>query len=204
MKEVNGSSVFLGAAWAHFALLLAICSAETFTLIEGGFTVLPRSFESAAGAVRSKLSPPSVREEPLHSVQALAKTYLHLAGTSAGYGFFAPNVPNGYRLYFELHDQNGVTSTGMLAAGKGETGLRLASFLDSLGRTTPREIREILLRFVAESVMEGHLDAVAVRLSVEVIRMPTLREFEAGKGPSYEPVYSYDFRRNEPGPTLNP
>ena len=30
-------------------------------------------------------------------------TYTQVAGIEAGYGYFAPNVPGGYRLVFELH-----------------------------------------------------------------------------------------------------
>src|SRR5436305_4514001 len=35
--------------------------------------------------------------------------YLHVAGIEGGYGFFAPNVPDNYKLVFELHYPDGRT-----------------------------------------------------------------------------------------------
>lgn len=187
------SALLLAAALAHFALLIAVSSAETYVLIKSGRTAA-KPLQKSASAPDDPFA--AFRRGPLFLKRGV-KTYLHLAGSESGYGFFAPNIPDGYRLTFELHNEGGLIESGALSPRRGEAGLRMASFLDYLGRTTSAPIREILLRHIADSFLERRPEVKIVRFTVESIRMPTLEEFKRGGQPSFDPVYSYDFTRGD-------
>ena len=135
----------------------------------------------------------------------LAKTYLHLAGIEAGYGFFAPNVPDAFRLQIAVLDERTrVIQNGLLAVEGGETDLRLASLLDALGRSPAGEVRDIIFELMAQAVFEEFPEAAEVRFRVEAIRMPALAEFQKDRAPSYQPAYAYDFDRADIRPSLAP
>jgi hypothetical protein len=192
------SCLLLAVATAHFAAVLWVSSAQIFTVVGQGHTLL--SFALTNDAQTSSTSSPSQNHELLQSVRRFTRTYLHLAGIEAGYGLFAPNVPDGYRLKFEVRDGSGIIQNGVISPQRGETDLRLASGLDVLGRTVPSEIREILVKLVAESLFAAQPEAKEITLAIEEVATPTVAEFQAGKERSYTPVYSYDYGRGEAVP----
>ena len=67
-------------------------------------------------------------------------TYVKLAGIETGYGYFAPNVPGGYRLVFELHYPDGRVEYELPSVRSAAAGLRIAGLLDSIGRTPLRRV----------------------------------------------------------------
>ena len=111
-------------------------------------------------------------------VREALKTYVQLAGIETGYGYFAPNVPGGYRLVFELHYPDGRVEYELPSVSSAAAGLRIAGLLDNIGRTPYDALREILVKTLAQSVWREHPDVESVRAILGSIRLPTAREFE--------------------------
>jgi hypothetical protein len=127
---------------------------------------------------------------------------VQFAGIEAGYGYFAPNVPAGYRLVFELQYPDGRLKYELPSVSSAAAGLRIAGLLDSIGRTPYDALREILVKTLAQSVWREHPDVESVRAIVGSIRLPTAGEFKEGKRESYEFMYAYDFTlENAPAKT---
>jgi hypothetical protein len=190
------------AAWfcLHFLLILSVSSRDTLRLVAEGPTIFPASFKSyshkAETALSVALGQYLTASNPIR--QALA-TYLHLAGIETGYGYFAPNVPGSYRLVFELHYPDGRVEYELPSVSGAAAGLRIASLLDTIGRTPYDALREHLVKTLALSVWREHPGAKTVRAVLGSIKLPTASEFEHGKRESYEFLYAYDFSlQNEP------
>jgi hypothetical protein len=187
------------AAVVHFVLILGVCFGEVFTLIAEGATIA--SHRVAAGSGQLAIAPANEgTSRRFVAIGAALKTYLNLAGIEVGYGLFAPNIPNGYRLSYELHGQDGMMQRGVLSPRSGETDLRLAAFLDQLGQIRSDVVRAVLFNSIADSLFQAQPEVESARLSFEAIKMPSLREFRNGQKPSCELVRSYDFRRRAEEP----
>lgn len=119
--------------------------------------------------------------------------YLNAAGIEVGYGFFAPNVPNNYKLVFELSYPDGHREYDLPHVGEAGTGFRLESLMDRIAETSYQPLREMMFKMLAYSVWQEHPDATAVRTVFGYIIWPSPEEFERGKRGSFEPVYAYDF-----------
>jgi len=193
---------YVYVAWfcLHFLLIVSFSCRETLRLVAEGPTILPswsKNFsQKAEGVLSIALGQRLAASNPVR--QALA-TYLHLAGIEAGYGYFAPNVPGSYRLFFELHYPDGRVEYELPSVSSAAAGLRIAGLLDTIGRTAYDVLREHLVRTLALSVWREHPDAKTVRAVLGSIKLPTASEFEHGKRESYEFLYAYDFSlQNEP------
>src|SRR4029453_13952737 len=135
-------------------------------------------------------------------VREALNTYVQLAGIEAGYGYFAPNVPGGYRLVFELHYRDGRVEYELPSVSSATSGLRVGGFLDNIRRTPYDALREILVKTLAKSIWRQHPDVESVRAIVGSIRLPSAGEFTEGKRQSYEFLYAYDFSlENAPAKT---
>jgi hypothetical protein len=83
-------------------------------------------------------------------------------------------------------------------------GLRVAGLLDSIGRTPYDAMREMLVKTLAQSMWREHPNIESVRAILELIKLPTAREFTEGKRESYEFLYAYDFSlENAPSKSNN-
>jgi len=151
----------------------------------------------ASGALDDKLS----ASNPLR--RALL-TYLHIAGIDRGYGYFAPNVPSGYKLVFELHYPDGRVEYELPGVNSAAAGLRVDSLLDEIGRTRSDPLREYIIKTLAASVWREHRGVKTVRAVFGSLNFPSAAEFEGGKRESYDFLYAYDFSRaEEPAKTEN-
>jgi hypothetical protein len=131
--------------------------------------------------------------------QVLA-TYLHIAGIEGGYSYFAPNVPGSYKLVFELHYPDGRIEYELPRVNSSAGGLRVAGLLDKIGRTPYDDLRELLVKMLAQSVWREHPEVKTIRAVFGSIKLPSLSEFERGRKQSYEFLYAYDFSlREKPG-----
>ena len=97
-------------AWfvLHFLLIIIASCRDLFRLVADGLTILPSSFSIAAQHVETIAS--SALSQNLPGSNLFRRgliTYLHIAGIERGYGYFAPNIPGGYKLVFELHFADG-------------------------------------------------------------------------------------------------
>lgn len=190
------------AAWLtlQLPLIIAFSCRDTLRVVAEGPTILPGSFNKVADKAETVLSTALGEKLPASSPmrQALA-TYLHVAGIEAGYNYFAPNVPGGYKLVFEVHYRDGRVEYELPSITTEAAGLRMAGLLDTIGRTRSDPVREILVKTLAQSVWREHSDVESVRAILGSVTLPNVREFEQGTRESYEFLYAYDFSlTNEP------
>jgi hypothetical protein len=185
------------AAWLSLHLLLTISFAchDTFRVVAEGPTILPISFKNFSQKAEAVISVALGQKLPLSNpVRDALNTYVQLAGIETGYGYFAPNVPGGYALVFELYYPDGRMEYELPSVRSAAAALRIGGLLDSIGRTPYDALREVLVKTMAQSVWRQHPDVESIRAIVGSIRLPTVHEFEDGKRESYEFLYAYDFR----------
>lgn len=189
-------------AWLalHLLLIFSFSCRETLLLVAQGPTIFPASFKSFSKKAETALSV-ALRQHLVASsaIRQALETYLHLAGIETGYGYFAPNVPGSYKLVFELHYPDGRVEYELPSVGSAAAGLRIASVLDTIGRTRHDVLREYLVKTLAQSIWREHPEVKTVRAVLGSIRLPTVSEFEHGQRESYEFMYAYDFAlENDP------
>ncbi len=194
---------FLCAAWfsLHFLLIISFSLRDTLWLVAHAPTILPTSFRSysqkAEGVVSALLCQRLAASNPIRQVLA---TYLHIAGIETGYSYFAPNVPGSYKLVFELHYPDGRIEYELPRVNSTAAGVRVAGLLDKIGRTPYDDLRELLVKMLAQSIWREHPEVKTIRAMFGATRLPSLSEFERGKRESYEFLYAYDFSlREKPG-----
>ena len=192
-------------AWLALQLLLTILFScrDTARVVSEGPTILPRFFRNFSQKAQAVISFAVDQGLPAsNAVREALNTYVQLAGIESGYGYFAPNVPASYTLVFELHYTDRPVEYELPSVNSAAAGLRIAGLLDNIGRTPYDALREILVKTLAQSVWREHPEVQSVRAILGSIRLPTVREFEAGKRESYEFLYAYDFSlQNTPGKT---
>jgi hypothetical protein len=184
-------------------LIVLVSCHDTLRVVAEGPTILPGSFKNffqkAGTALSARLGQKLPASNP---VREALNTYVQLSGIETGYGYFAPNVPAGYRLVFELHYPDGRVEFELPSVSSTASGLRIASLLDSIGRTPYDALRETLIKTLAQAIWREHPDVESVRAILGSIRLPTAREFKEGKRESYEFLYAYDFNlENAPAKT---
>ena len=183
-------------AWVvlHFLLIITVSCRETLWLATRELTILPqqyRGFSRNAESVAASMLGLQLAESNLLR-QTLA-AYLGFAGIDAGYGYFAPNVPNSYKIVFELHYADGRSENRVPAANSGAAGLRLASLLDQIGRTHSDALREYMVKKQAAVIWREHPDVLTMHASLTRMIQPTIGDYERGKTETYELLYAYDF-----------
>jgi hypothetical protein len=187
-------SVYVAWFILHFLLIITVSCRETLLLAARGLTMFPTRFnaysQKAEGVAAAALGRHLTASNPLR--QTLA-TYLGIAGIDAGYGYFAPNVPDGYKLVFELHYPDGRVEYKLPRVNSPAAGLRIASLLDQIGRTRSDALREHMVKMLAGSVWREHPEVTTIRAVLEKMVQPTIADFKRGKEESYELLYAYDF-----------
>jgi hypothetical protein len=186
----------LYAAWLALQLLLIILFSwrDTLRAVAEGPTIVPVSVKNFSQKAETALSTALGQKLPASNParEALA-TYLHVAGIETGYNYFAPNVPGGYKLVFELYYADGRVEYELPSVSSSAAGLRIAGLLDNIGRTPYDALREILVKTLAQSIWREHSDVKSIRAILGSVRLPSIGEFEEGKRESYEFLYAYDF-----------
>ncbi len=119
--------------------------------------------------------------------------YTHATGIETGYGFFAPNVPDNYKLVFELVYPDGRTEVQLPAIGNDATGVRLVDLLDRLSEIEHPELRELMVRMLATNVWREHPEAAEIRAIFGLLRLPNLEAFQRGERATYDTLFAYDF-----------
>jgi hypothetical protein len=191
---------YVYAAWfgLHFLLIISFSLRDTLWFVAHGSTIFPSSFRSysdkAEGVVSALLCQRLAASNPVRQVLA---TYLHIAGIETGYSYFAPNVPGSYKLVFELHYPDGRIEYELPRVNSTAAGLRVAGLLDKIGRTPYDDLRELLVKMLAQSIWRQHPEVKTIRAMFGSARLPSLSEFERGKRESYDFLYAYDFSLRE-------
>ena len=179
----------------HFFLIFAVCSRDTLSVIAKGYTFFPASlgpYSARAEAIVSAAL--GERLAPSNPVRQTVSIYTHLGGIETGYGFFAPNVPDNYKLVFEIHYADGRVEYELPHAASEGAGFRLATLVDNIGETRYDALREVMIKMVAYSVWREHPDAAMVRAVLGFVILPTAAEFQRGTTESYQYLYAYNFR----------
>lgn len=193
---------YLHGAWLALQLLLIISFSfrDTLRVVAEGPTILPNFFKNFSTKAEPIVSTALGQKLPASNlVRETLNTYVNAAGIETGYGYFAPNVPGGYRLVFELHYPDGPVEYELPAVRSEAAGLRVAGLLETIGRTPSDAMREILVKTLAQSVWHAHPDVESVRAILGSVILPSVPEFEHGNHESYEFLYAYDFSlTNEP------
>jgi hypothetical protein len=191
---VRGKSLYVVGFVVHFLLVIAVCCRETFSLLAAGATIFPPSlngiYRKAEGFFSATLGQ---RLDASNAVRQIVSAYLDAAGIGAGYGYFAPNVPDSYIIVFELHYADGHVEYVPPALSGGAGRVRLTGLLDEIGRLTDESLRAIMIRTLAYSVKQQHPDAQTIHALLGVIRMPSLKDYQRGRKESYEFFYAHDF-----------
>jgi hypothetical protein len=165
------------------------------SLIARGYTIVPERFEDVCGRAEHLLDLATGSGLPrAHPARQVLAAYTHSAGIESGYGFFAPNVPDSYKLVFELHYADGTIEYDLAGLETAESNLRLAGYLDELGANMSGPMREVMIKLLANTIWRQHPDAVMVRAVLGAVRLPTPDEFAAGQRESDEFISAYDFR----------
>lgn len=190
--------IYLAWLVLHFLIIVAISCSDIVWLVAHRLTVLPPSFNYFA----QKAEPitPRALGQTLSSSNPLRRallTYCHLAGTERGYGYFAPNVPDSFKLGFGVDYADGHSEYTLPAVNSRAAGLRVASLLDEIGRTPHPALREYLIKTMARSIWLEYPEAVRIRAVFGVTKLPSIVEFEQGKRGEFELLYGYDFSRRE-------
>jgi hypothetical protein len=186
--------VYLAGVALQLFLIIAVSSRDTFWVLSKSRTVLPDSFKNFWQRAEQIASTPFGQRLP-HSnpVRQMLTGYLDLSGIEVGYGFFGPNIPNGYKLVFELRFPDGRVEYVLPRVSNAASVLRVAGLLDTIGRTRSEAFRQTMVRMLADAVWREHANATTIRAIFGSVILPSVPEFEHGKRESYEFLYAYDF-----------
>ena len=176
----------------HFLLIVVIASRDIVSFIARGYTWLPKAASLFAQKMETILAD-ATDLPPTHPLREATVTYTHLAGIESGYAFFAPSVPDNYKLVFELHYADGRIEYDLPHASNTAAGYRLATLVDNIGRTDSDELREVMAKMMAYSLWQAHPDASMIRTVIGFASLPTAAEFRQGHRESHEFLYAYDF-----------
>jgi len=163
--------VYLAGLALQLFLIITVSSRDTFWLLSESRTIFPESSKNYWQRAEQIASTALGQRLPVtNPARQILTGYLDLAGIEAGYGFFAPNVPNSYKLVFELRFPDG-----------------------RVGRTQSEALRQTIVGMLADAVWREHSDATTIRAIFGSVMLPSAPEFEHGKRESYEFLYAYDF-----------
>jgi hypothetical protein len=177
----------------HLCFILVVCLRDTFSAFQGG-TFFPRSFDRYWRAAQTITSIPLGETLPLdNSIRQGIEGYLQSAGIDVGYGYFAPSVPDNYKIVFEVHYSDGRTEYELPTVRGMATGLRLTSLLEKIVRETYEPLRAMFVKMLAYSIWQDHQDAMTIRAVVGFVQLPTPDQFERGQRESYHALFAYNF-----------
>ncbi len=193
-RRFKPKTFYLAGFLLHFFLLLTVSCQQTFWLLANGYTSLPSSLENywrkAEAVTGLALGQGFGLVNPLRQTES---SYIQSAGIEGGYGFFAPGVPNSYKLVFELHYDDGRVEYDLPHVKDVATGLRLSSLLDQIGRTPYEPLRQLMVKMLAYAIWQEHPEAISVRAVFGYVETPSTAESSEGKQETYNFLYAYDF-----------
>jgi hypothetical protein len=189
------------AVWAgvHFFLITVISLRGIFALVATNATILPSALNTSARGGEVVLASVLGKDLPSSNPWRLGvATYLHAAGSQAGYGFFAPNIPGYHKLILELYYHDGHMEYDVPHVQGGAAALRVDSLLDRLADPLYEPLREVTVKMLALSVWQKHPEVKNIRAVFGSVNMPSISDFEHGKREAFQALFSYDFSlRNE-------
>ena len=186
--------LYLGWFLLHAFLVLIVSIQQTFWVMAEGYTSLPKFLEKYWWKVEALSTEALGQTLSLSNpLRQSVSAYINATGIEGGYGFFAPSVPDSYKLVLELHYPDGRVEYELPRVSDTAAGVRVATLLDQLGRTGYDQMREIMIKMLAYSVWQDHPDATVVRAVFGFVALPSIEEAKQGKTESYHFLYAYDF-----------
>jgi hypothetical protein len=193
--------IYLAGLALQLFLIITVSSRDTFWVLSKSRTVFPdwckKFWQQAEQIASMAIGQRLPRSNP---VRQILTGYLDLSGIEVGYGFFAPNVANSYKLVFELRFPDGRVEYELPRVSNAAAVPRVAGLLDTIGRTRSEALRQTMVKMLADSVWREHADATMIRAIFGSVLLPSAPEFEHGKRESYEFLYAYDFSVSEKSP----
>jgi hypothetical protein len=190
--------LYLGWLALHAFFVITVSIQQTFWVLAQGYTSLPKFLETywwkVEGVSTEALGQTLSLSNPLRQT---VTAYINGTGIEGGYGFFAPSVPDSYKLVLELHYPDGRVEYELPRVSDTAAGVRVATLLDQLGRTGYDQMREIMIKMLAYSVWQDHPEATVIRAVFGFVALPTIEEAKQGKTESYHFLYAYDFSFRE-------
>jgi hypothetical protein len=197
-RAVIARRILLGWFAFHFCLLLAVSCREALWVVARGLTIFPtqtdRLWKSAEAIAGAGLGERLSLSNPLR--QAVAG-YQHMAGIESGYGFFAPNVTNGYQLAFKIDYADGHSDYEVPSLGSDAAGIRFAGLLDKIGRTSDGSMGETMIRMLTAAKWREHPKAIKIHAVFREVGLPSAEEYEQGGRESYDVLGEYDFEHRK-------
>ena len=186
--------VYLAGVALQLLLIITVSSRDAFWLLSTSRTVFPESSKNLCqGAEQIASTALGQRLPRSNPVRQMLAGYLNLSGIEVGYGFFAPNVANSYKLVFELRFPDGRVEHELPRVSNAAAVPRVAGLLDTIGRTRSEALRQTMVKMLADSVWREHADATMIRAIFGSVVLPSAPEFVRGKRELYEFLYAYDF-----------
>ena len=190
--------LYLGWFLLHAFLVLIVSIQQTFWVMAEGYTSLPKFLEKYWWNVEALSTEALGQTLSLSNpLRQSVSAYINATGIEGGYGFFAPSVPDSYKLVLELHYPDGRVEYELPRVSDTAAGVRVATLLDQVGRTGYDQMREIMIKMLAYSVWQDHPDATVVRAVFGFVALPSIEEAKQGKTESYHFLYAYDFSFRE-------
>jgi hypothetical protein len=178
----------------HFLLILLVCLQDTFSVLSSTPTIFPSSFRPSWSRAADLVSVPLGQTlSETNFVRKAILGYLNASGTEGGYSYFAPNVPNNYKIAFELRYPDGHTEVELPQVSSRATGLRLFTLLDAIAEEEYEPLRAMMVKMLAYAVWQEHSDATNVRAVFGYVDLPTPAEFRRGQKSSSHFLFAYDF-----------
>ncbi len=165
---------------------------DVFIAIGEGDTSLPGGASSWAKQVETSVGfLVGGRKTSASLVRQGVETYLNVSGIESGYGFFAPHVPNGYKMVLELHYNDGRVEYEEPHGDAIGTGIRMTSLMDVIGRSQSDEVRAGIIRLLVHSVWSQHEGLENIHVLFGTVRFPSLRDYESGAKYSFQVLNTY-------------
>lgn len=127
---------------------------------------------------------------PLHRT---LRTYKNLSGIFRDYRFFAPAVASDVRAGFFLEQPDGTSAFQAFLADNLEVGFRYSCIVGSSMRD--EKLRDVMAQSWAAVMLSNHPEAARVTVVAQSYELPTLRDYAAGRRPSWKVVYAGKFDR---------
>jgi hypothetical protein len=186
--------IYLACFTFHFLLILGVCTRDTLSLLANGYTDLPASLQNfgtkAEAIVAAALGESLTARNPLRQGIVI---YQNASGIDVGYGFFAPSVPNSYKLVFEIHYPNGEVEYDLPRVNDVAGGAAVSSLLNQIGRMRYDPLRKMALKMLTYSEWREHPNASIIRVVFGFVGVPSPTDVRLGKQTTYQFLYAYDF-----------
>jgi hypothetical protein len=189
---VRRKNIYLAWLALQLLLIIAVAVRQLSWLVANGLTLIP----AAVALPTEKPGSAAVKQSPFKPAKQVLVGYLHCAGIEGAYGFFAPNVPENYKLAFEFRNGDASIEYDLPRVDSRAAELRLGSLLDAIGRSDSERYQRILIRMLTSAAWENHPEAVSVHAVFGRLKLPDPIQFERNVAPSYEFISAYDFERS--------